>query len=78
MCVNPFRLKYSYSGRKNNSGVYLCFHVYFGMKLGDQDKSWASHKVCKTCAEHLPKRKSRRRYSLTFGLPMIWREPQNH
>jgi hypothetical protein len=26
---------------------------YFGVKLGDQDKPWAPHIVCKTCTEHL-------------------------
>ena len=29
------------------------YEAYFGMKLGDQDKSWAPHKVCKHCAETL-------------------------
>lgn len=30
--------------------VYL---VYFKLKLGDQDKVWAPHKVCKRCVEDL-------------------------
>ncbi|GBM86111.1 hypothetical protein AVEN_167767-1 [Araneus ventricosus] len=30
--------------------VYL---VYFGVMVGDQDKTWAPHQVCKTCTEHL-------------------------
>jgi hypothetical protein len=25
---------------------------YFGVKLGDQDKPWAPHIVCKTCTQH--------------------------
>ena len=25
------------------------YEAYFGMKLGDQDKSWVPHKVCKHC-----------------------------
>ena len=29
------------------------YEAYFGMKLGDQDKSWAPHKVCKHCTEAL-------------------------
>ena len=28
-------------------------NTYFGMKFGDQDKSWAPHKVCKHCTETL-------------------------
>ena len=27
--------------------VKRVYHAYFGMKLGDQDKSWAPHMVCK-------------------------------
>jgi len=26
------------------------YHLYFGYKLGDQDKKWALHIVCKSCA----------------------------
>ena len=47
-------------------------YAYFGVKLGDQGKSWAPHKVYKTGI-------------LTFSLwmkgkkfPMVWQEPQNH
>ena len=29
------------------------YEAYFGMKLGDQDKSWAPHKVCKHCTDML-------------------------
>ena len=29
------------------------YEAYFGMKLGDQDKPWAPHKVCKHCTETL-------------------------
>jgi len=43
------------------------YHNYFGMKLGDQDKSFAPHKGCKTCVEVLP-----------FGIPMVWREGVDH
>lgn len=50
---------------------------YFGVKLGDQDKSWAPHTVCKTCTEHLRQWTNGNR-SLKFGVPMVWREPKNH
>ena len=26
---------------------------YFGVSVGDQDKTWAPHQVWKTCIEHL-------------------------
>lgn len=29
------------------------YFVYFKLKLGDQDKVWAPHKVCKRCVEDL-------------------------
>ena len=48
------------------------------MKLGDQDKSWAPHIVCKTCLEHLRQWTLGTRKSMRFGIPMIWREPRNH
>ena len=38
------------------------YKAYFGIKLGDQDKSWAPHKVCKNCTEHFafgPKERSK-------------------
>jgi hypothetical protein len=31
------------------------YYAYFGVKLGDQDKSWAPHKVCYVCVEGLRK-----------------------
>ncbi|GBN89145.1 hypothetical protein AVEN_182995-1 [Araneus ventricosus] len=29
------------------------YFVYFKLKLGDQDKPWAPHKVCRRCEENL-------------------------
>ncbi|GFV28546.1 uncharacterized protein TNCV_3984971 [Trichonephila clavipes] len=29
------------------------YFAYFGIKLGDQDKSWAPHVVCSVCVEEL-------------------------
>ena len=51
---------------------------YFGVKLGDQDKVWAPHKVCRACVEGLRNWKSGKRESMPFGVPMVWREPRNH
>ena len=33
--------------------VKQSYFAYFEVKLGDQDKPWAPHKVCKTCVENL-------------------------
>ena len=51
---------------------------YFGCKLGDQDKEWAPHIVCKCCVESLRHWTKGKRKSLSFGIPMVWREQQNH
>ena len=54
------------------------YHVYFKVKLGDQDKPWAPHIVCKSCKEHIREWTKGKRKSLSFGIPMIWRAPSNH
>lgn len=51
---------------------------YFGVKLGDQDKQWAPHIVCKTCIEQLRHWTNGKRSCLKFGVPMVWREQINH
>ncbi|GBM52200.1 hypothetical protein AVEN_157891-1 [Araneus ventricosus] len=51
---------------------------YFGVRFGDQNKTWAPHQVCKTCTEHLRQWTTGKRKSLKFGVPMVWREPPNH
>ncbi|KAJ4442595.1 hypothetical protein ANN_04183 [Periplaneta americana] len=47
-------------------------------RLGDQNKSWCPHKVCRGRVEELRSWKNGKRKSLPFGIPMIWREPTNH
>ena len=48
------------------------------MKLGDQDKAWAFHMVCKSCTECLRQWSKGKKTSLKFGIPRVWREPRNH
>lgn len=65
--------------RKNITDfVRQAYQAYFGVQLGDQDKSWAPHIVCKTCVECLRQWSDQKRKSLKFGVPMVWREPKNH
>lgn len=61
-----------------SSFVKRCYHAYFGCKLGDQDKPWAPHIVCKSCVENLRLWFKGKSKSLSFGVPMVWREPTNH
>ena len=58
--------------------IKQCYHAYFGCKLGDQDKSWAPHTVCKICVEHLRQWYSGKSKCMPFGVPMIWREQTDH
>ena len=55
--------------------VYI---AYFGVRLGDQDKSWAPHKVFSVCVEELRQWFKGKKKSFRFGIPMVWREPKNH
>lgn len=54
------------------------YYAYFGVKLGDQEKSWAPHKVFSAFVEELWQWLKGMKMSFHFGVPMIWREPQNH
>lgn len=54
------------------------YYAYFGCKVGDQDKQWAPHMVCITCASNLTSWFSGKIKSMPFAVPMIWREPTNH
>ena len=58
--------------------VKSVYFAYFKVPLGDQDKRWAPHKVCKTCVETLRSWSQGKNAKLKFGVPMVWREPSNH
>ena len=52
--------------------------AYFGVKIGDQDKTWAPHYVFQTCVEGLRRWSKSEQEAFRFGVPMVWREPKNH
>jgi hypothetical protein len=54
------------------------YYAYFGVKLGDQHKSWAPHKVCYVCVEDRRKWSKGKKKSFRFGIPIISREPKNY
>lgn len=56
----------------------FAYEKYFGMKIGDQDKSWAPRVICGTCRSNLEKWLSGRLKCMPFAVPRIWREPTNH
>lgn len=86
MCVNKPDVfcyvcgEYTLAPNRNTVTTFIkrVYYAYFGMKLGDQDKSWAPHMVCKRCTEHLRQWSKGTRKSMNFDIPMIWREPSNH
>ena len=57
--------------------VKRAYFSYFKVKLGDQEKPWAPHKVCHSCEENLHQW-TKGKDKITFGIPMIWREPRDH
>ena len=58
--------------------VKKVYFAYFGLKLGDQDKVWAPHKVCKRCVEDLRNWFKGKKKAFRYAIPMIWREQKNH
>lgn len=64
--------------RNINDFVKKVYFAYFKLKLGDQDKPWAPHKVCRRCEEDLRLWFKGKKNSFRFGIPMIWREQKNH
>ena len=58
--------------------VKKAYHLYFGCKFGDQEKNWAPHICCNTCATDLRQWLNRKRKCMPFAVPMTWREPTEH
>ena len=57
---------------------FIAYEAYFGMKMGDQDKSWAPHFCCGSCRSTLEGWMRGSRKCMPFAIPRIWREPTNH
>lgn len=58
--------------------IKKAYSLYFRCRIGDQDKSWAPHICCNTCAAHLKLWLTGKRQAMPFAVPMIWREPTDH
>lgn len=54
------------------------YKLYFDCALGDQDKLWAPHVICSACSNGLRDWYNKRKKSMPFAIPMIWREPKDH
>lgn len=64
--------------RTINKMTKIAYHKYFDCVVGDQDREWAPHVCCQTCAANLSNWLHGKRSSMPFAVPMIWREPTNH
>jgi hypothetical protein len=61
--------------QRNITGfIRIVYCAYFDVKLGDEHKSWAPHKVCYVCVEDLRKWSKGEKKAFRFGVPMIRRE----
>lgn len=58
--------------------IQKAYELYFGCKIGDQDKIWAPKFCCTSCSRTLSGWLKGTRKSMPFAVPMVWREPQNH
>lgn len=58
--------------------VRRAYELYFGVKVGDQEKSWAPHICCKTCLTLLTGWLKGTKRHMRFAVPMVWREPKDH
>ena len=48
------------------------------MDIGDQEKSWIPHAICGSCQSNLKGSLRGSGRVMSFAVPRVWREPQNH
>lgn len=77
------------------ASVTMCeaYKAYFGVPVGDQDRSWAPHFTCEHCKKTLEGKRAIAVYnlfimfagwyrgekrSMKFAVPRVWREPTDH
>lgn len=54
------------------------YRLYFGFDIGEQEKSWAPHVCCVSCASDLRNWLSGKLKCMPFTVPMKWREQSDH
>jgi hypothetical protein len=57
--------------------IKKCCELYFGCKIGDQDKYWALHIFCVTCVRLLTGWVNGSRH-MPFTVPVVWRQAKDH
>lgn len=77
-CYICGKIVFSAQKRPLTAVVKKAYELYFGVKVGDQDKPWAPHQCCNTCPVTLRKWINGKDVSMPFAVPMVWREPKDH
>ena len=77
-CYICGEVTFSSQKRSITAVVRKAYYLYFGCKVGDQDKSWAPHICCNTCATNLRQRLNKKRKCMPFAVPMVWTNPTDH
>ena len=58
--------------------LYDIYYHLNGCPVGDQEKNWAPHKICKKCCLGLHNWLNNRSSSMLLVVPMISCEPKDH
>ena len=58
--------------------IKKAYFLYFGCKVGDQDKKWATHVCCTVCSSKLNAWVNGKGHCMLFGVPFVWGMPSNH
>ncbi|XP_025417822.1 uncharacterized protein LOC112688704 [Sipha flava] len=64
--------------RKIINDLRNIYKLYFDCPLGDQDKAWVPQTICSACSNGLRDWLNKRKSSMPFAIPMVWREQKNH
>ena len=58
--------------------LVTAYSAYFGILIGDQDKTWSPHVCCRSCQSMLKGWLRGEIKCMPFAIPRIWREPTTH
>lgn len=77
-CYVCGELTFKSQRRSITHNVKKAYYLYFGCKVGEQDKNWAPHVCCVTCYVKLTEWLWGKNNSMSFAVPMIWGQPTSH
>ena len=77
-CYICGELTLKWQRRSITYNVKKAYYLYFGCKVGEQDKNWAPHVYCVKCYVKLTEWLRGKMNNMSFAVPMIWRQPTSH